>query len=88
MQMKNKKGIISLDDWIYDKRGNQYKAVFGKCTVVKAEDVMGCKTGSGQADFVIIVGQKEPMIIAGCQMHTFQECQELPQKTPNILEIE
>lgn len=48
-------GVVTLDDWIQSADGNQYKGVWGLCQAKKAEDVIGCKTGSGQADFVIVI---------------------------------
>jgi len=65
-------GIVSLDDWIQGADGNQYKAVWGLCQVKKAEDVIGCKAGSGQANFVIVVGEKNSMVIPGCQVMAFE----------------
>lgn len=74
------KGIVSTSSWIYAKDGNQYRAFFGKCSVLKAEETIGCRTGSGQADFVIkIEGKsKDWMIISGCEFKGFQICDELP----------
>lgn len=80
-------GIVSLDDWIQGGDGNQYKAVWGLCQMKKAEDVIGCKAGSGQANFVIVVGEKHPMVIPGCQMMAFEQ-DDCPPTNKSILIIE
>lgn len=74
------KGIISTLNWIYARDGNQYRAFFGNCSVLKAEESIGCRTGSGQADFIIkIEGKpKDFMIISGCEFKGFQKCDKLP----------
>ncbi len=75
---KPQKGVISTSDWLHSSDGHNYKAFFGLCQVHKAQDIIGCRTGSGQADFVVIIGKKHPMIIAGCQFHSFHACVHKP----------
>lgn len=75
---KPQKGIVSTSAWLHTNDGHNYKAFFGLCHVLKAEDVIGCKTGSGQADFVIVLGTKYPMIITGCQFQAFHACDKKP----------
>lgn len=75
---KPHKGVVSTVNWIHVNDGHNYKAFFGLCRVCKAEDVMGCRTGSGQADFVILIGTKNPMVIAGCKFESFHACQSKP----------
>ncbi len=67
------RGTVSLTEWIQGADGNQYKAVWGLCQAKKAEDVIGCKAGSGQANFVIVVGEKHPVVIPGCQLVAFEQ---------------
>ena len=71
-------GVVTLSEWIYEGDGNLYKAVWGLCQAKKAEDVLGCKTGSGQANFVIVVGRKGDVVIPGCSFGGFIKRQEVP----------
>ena len=71
-------GVVTIHNWIYQGDGNSYKAVWGLCRAKKAENVIGCKTGSGQADFVIVVGKEEDVIIPGCEFISFIKRRELP----------
>lgn len=83
------KGVVSTSDWIYGKDGNAYEAFFGKCYVLKAEDQIGCRTGSGQADFIVRIGTKDFLIISGCTFKGFQKCKSLPREAfRKILAVE
>jgi len=75
---KPKKGVVTSSAWIYCKDGHSYRAFFGMCQIWKAQDVIGCRTGSGQADFLIRIGTINPIILAGCQFHSFQLCDKRP----------
>ena len=77
-------GVVTTHSWIYQGDGNSYKAVWGLCRVKKAENVIGCKTGSGQADFVIVVGKEGDVVIPGCEFISFIKRQQVPTDT-NVL---
>jgi len=79
-------GVVTLDEWIQGTDGNQYKGVWGLCQTKKAEDVIGCKTGSGQADFVIVVGREGDVVIPGCSFKAFVKTG-IPPVNTNVLVI-
>ncbi len=71
-------GVVTTRDWLHTNDGHNYKAFFGLCSVHKADEVMGCRTGSGQADFVIKIGETFPFVIAGCGFESFHACDSKP----------
>lgn len=83
---KGIKGVLTTSDWIVANDGHQYKAFFGFCRTYKAEDVIGCKTGSGQADFIIQVGTLYPLILPGCQLLALHSMKSIP-SGKNIFEV-
>lgn len=71
-------GVVTVNNWLYQGDGNSYKAVWGLCQAKKAESIIGCKTGSGQADFLIVVGKEANVIIPGCEFIGFIKRQKVP----------
>ncbi len=71
-------GVVTVGEWLHDGDGNSYKAVWGLCQVKKAEDVLGYKTGSGQADFIVVVGREGDVIIPGCEFKGFIKRRKVP----------
>ena len=70
--------LITTDDWFFSKDGNQYKAIWGKCFIKKADEVLGFKP-SQSANWYLQVGNDEnAVIIAGCRIHYTQICLEKP----------
>ncbi len=75
--METKRGVVTVRDWVWCADNNQYKAFFGNVKFEKAEDVLGYKPGSGQANFIVKVGLLNPIYISGCEFIAFHGCEEL-----------
>ena len=65
--IKDKKYLITTDNWFFAPDGKQYRAVFGTVKgVLNDKDTLGIKTNRHSSDWYISIGN---MYIAGCQVH-------------------
>ena len=63
------KYLITTDSWFYGADGIQYKAVWGEVKIT-TDDVLGVKTNSKSSNwYAKVSGEKNHIIIAGCQIH-------------------
>ena len=86
--MKKKKGVVTVRNWVYCGDGNQYKAFYGWVRFEKAEDLLGFRPGSGQANFIITVGVEYPVLISGCEFVAFEHCDELTGRSKDIFWVD
>ena len=86
--MEKKRGVVTVRNWVYCGDGNQYKAFFGLVGFDKAEDILGFRPGSGQANFIIIVGVMNPVLISGCEFVAFENCKRPTGRSKDICIVE
>jgi len=59
--------LIKSDDWF--KVGSQdYRYFYGFAKTVEAKEIFGFVPKNG-TNWYLVIGKKEPMVIAGCQIH-------------------
>lgn len=69
------KYLITTDDWFTAPDGKQYQAVWGNCEPV-TDAIMGIKTNARSTNwFIMVKGEKEKVLIAGCKIHYAVECE-------------
>lgn len=61
--------LIQADDWFFGPDGEQYRAVYGTVSIVKAEDLLGLKPHNSANWFAIVGPPGKQIIIAGCRIH-------------------
>lgn len=63
------KYLITTDNWFYGADGIQYKSVWGEVEIL-SDSILGIKTNVRSSNwFVKVSGEKNHIIIAGCQIH-------------------
>jgi len=63
------KHLITTDAWFYGADGKQYKSVWGEVEIV-SDAILGIKTNVRSSNwFAKVSGEKNHVIIAGCQIH-------------------
>ena len=75
--MERKRGVVTVRNWVYTKDGSCYHALFGWVEFKKAEEVLGFRPGSGQANFIVTVGIANPIWVSGCEFVAFEQCDDL-----------
>lgn len=66
---QNKNYLITTDGWFFGADGEAYRAVWGKCKIVKTIDAMGFEP-ERSTNWYVQVGEGEgSIIVAGCQLH-------------------
>lgn len=64
------KYLITTDNYFFAPDGKQYRAVWGECRTVSAEQALGFNPNRNSANWFIRVGSEEShVIVAGCQIH-------------------
>ena len=64
------KYLITTDNYFFAPDGKQYRAVWGECRTVSAEQALGFNPNRISANWFIRVGSEEShVIVAGCQIH-------------------
>jgi len=72
------KYLITTDCWFYGADGKQYKSVWGEVEIV-GDDILGIKTNARSTNwFAKISGEKNHIIVAGCQIHYAIKTDEKP----------
>ena len=72
------KYLITSDSWFYGADGRQYRAVWGEVEIV-TDSILGIKTNARSSNwFAKISGEKNHVIIAGCQIHYAVKTDEKP----------
>ena len=79
--------LISTDGWFYAQDGQQYKAVWGKAKVHKAEEILGFNPKRSENWFVVVGEGYDALLIGGCQISYVQICPS-PPRCPNILVVD
>lgn len=73
------KYLITTDGWFFAPNGKQYKAVWGDVQVMDDTTIVGIKTNARSTNWYVKVGSEENfMCVAGCQIHYFIKCDEMP----------
>lgn len=71
--------LVTVADWLVGTDGVAYQAVWGKCKVVKDEDMLGVRNRSGANWAVKVDGKNNTSLyILGCQVKFIQECPFVP----------
>lgn len=71
--------VITSNEWFYGSDGFQYRAAYGKCTIVKAEDALGFTPQRPSTNWFLQIGEGDrQVIIAGCQIHYAVKCATRP----------
>ena len=76
--------LITTEGWFYAQDGQQYKAVWGRAKVYKAEDLLGIRPRRAENWFVLVGDGDGTLFIGGCQINYVQACPK-PPTCPNIL---
>lgn len=72
------KYLVTADSWFYAPDGQQYKAVWGEVEIL-SDNILGVKTNSRSSNWYCkIGGDKNHVIIAGCQIHYAVQTDEKP----------
>jgi hypothetical protein len=72
------KYLITTDNWFYGADGIQYKSVWGEVEIL-SDSILGIKTNLKSSNwFVKVSGEKNHIIIAGCQIHYAIQTNEKP----------
>ena len=70
-----KKYLVTTDSWFIGPDGKQYRAAWGKCTILKTEDIFDFVPRRPDTNWYIKLGQgSNSIIIGGCQIHFAIEC--------------
>lgn len=76
------KYLITTDSWFYGADGRQYQSVWGDVEIV-SDNVLGVKTNARSANwFAKVSGDKNHILIAGCQIHYAVQINEKPNTEP------
>jgi hypothetical protein len=67
--------LVNTDGWWYAPDGIQYKAIWGKASIIKTEEALGFTPIRPSTNWFICIGN---MIIAGCQIHYLMKCPNKP----------
>ena len=80
--------LLTTYDWFFAGDGQQYKAVWGRCELLKAEELMGFRPTHG-TNWVIRLGNGDvQIIIAGCQINYAVRTDTPPKRTEYILVLQ
>jgi hypothetical protein len=72
------KYLITTDAWFYGADGKPYKSVWGEVEIL-SDAILGIKTNDRSSNwFVKVSGEKNHIIIAGCQIHYALQTDEKP----------
>jgi len=72
------KYLITTDAWFYGADGKQYQSVWGEVEIV-SDAILGIKTNVRSSNwFAKVSGEKNHVIIAGCQIHYAVKTEEKP----------
>lgn len=70
--------LISTDDWFCAPDGQKYRAAWGLCRVLGAEDILGFSPKQS-TNWVMQVGTgRDSLFILGCRIHHVQLCPDRP----------
>jgi hypothetical protein len=73
------KYLITTDNWFIAPDGKHYRAVWGNCQTVTAEEALGLVPNRNSANwFVKVENNGEEVVLAGCQIHYAVSCKERP----------
>lgn len=71
--------LIQLPDWVRTGDGNQYNLIWGRASVMKAEEVLGVKPHNSANWFLCVGSGEKRMLIAGCRIHYVLICPVCPE---------
>ncbi len=72
------KYLIITDNWFYGADGIQYRSVWGEVEIL-SDSILGIKTNVRSSNwFAKVSGEKNHIIIAGCQIHYAVQTDEKP----------
>lgn len=75
--------LITCNDWFVAPDGEEYRAAWGKCSVIEAKDQFGFVPLRPSTNWFCKVGiDDKSIIIAGCHIHYAIECSQRPNKRP------
>lgn len=73
--------LITCDSYFIANDGEEYRAVWGKCTIYESKEKFGFVPARPYANWVVEVGKGEKSVImAGCQVHYAVQCKKRPIK--------
>lgn len=79
--------LVQPDDWVLGRDGKRYSSLWGETWAVRAKDLLGGLPGGGHANFVLVMGRTNPIVVAGCRAHYVTVCPDRP-TVPECLYIE
>ena len=83
-----KKYLITTYDWFYGPDGESYKGVWGRCELLKAEELLGFRP-THATNWVIRLGVEDvQIVIGGCQINYAVRTDTPPRCTANILVLQ
>lgn len=72
------KYLITTDHWFVAPNGLMYNAVWGEVEIIE-DSFLGIKTNRNSSNwFAKISGERDCMIVAGCQIHYAMKCEDKP----------
>jgi hypothetical protein len=69
--------LVTTDDWFQAPDGT-FKAAWGPCTVIKAEDLLGFKPAQSTNWFLQVGYPPNSVLIAGCRIHYAMPMEKMP----------
>jgi len=72
---EGKNYLVTTDGWFIAPDGEQYRSVWGKCTIKTTEETLGMTPIRPSTNWFLCVGKT---IIAGCHIHYLIQCDKKP----------
>jgi hypothetical protein len=74
-----KRYLITTDDWFFAPDGEQYKSVWGTCSILNIKEIFGFDPLRPSTNWYVFVGSiNSHVIIAGCRVHYAVRCEQKP----------
>lgn len=88
MIKQGEKYIVTSDNWFLAPDGQEYRAAYGVCHLLKMEDVFGFTPQRPSTNWFMQVGEGDNMVmIAGCQIHYVVKCDKKPSAIEGVHNI-
>jgi hypothetical protein len=74
-----KKFLVTTDNWFQAPDGENYRAAWGACVLLRTQDIFGFSPQKPSTNWFLKIGSEDKFIIvAGCQIHFVVRCEERP----------
>lgn len=77
--------LVTFNNWMYAKDGQQYKSAWGKCRMLRSKDVFNFDPKNSTNWFMQIGENEDTIWVMGCQIHYVQLCESKPVGTHTLM---